>query len=149
MHSMRMDDSLADVLLRVPPAGAALARLNLLRGRALGLPAGPDVAHAMGERALTDAELFPEPIDGAAGEALRRAPPLWYYVLREGAVLGEDGLRLGPVGGRIVAEVLVGLLEGDPASYRRQWPAWTPELPRAVEDDFTMGDLVRFTLEEA
>ena len=47
-----------------------------------------------------------------AREAVLRAPPLWYYVLCEAeSELGEDGRHLGPVGGRIVAEVLVGLLE--------------------------------------
>ena len=42
--------------------------------------------------------------------------PLWYYVLKE-AELVEDGLHLGPVGGRIVAEVLIGLLQSDTGSY--------------------------------
>jgi hypothetical protein len=146
MHSMRMDDSLASVLLHVRPSEAALARLNLERSMALGLPSGSEVARAMGERELTEAELGLDGLDDASRDALRRAPPLWYYVLREAVVHGGDGLRLGPVGGRIVAEVLNGLLDGDPSSYRGQSPAWTPELPRADEHDFTMGDLVRFTL---
>jgi hypothetical protein len=55
-------------------------------------------------------------------------------------------LHLGPVGGRIVAEVLLGLLEGDPNSYLRQWPAWEPDLPTAHDGTFTMPDLVNFTL---
>ncbi len=40
---------------------------------------------------------------------------LWFYVLKESEKLGAGGL--GPVGGRIVAEVLLGLLKGDPLSY--------------------------------
>jgi hypothetical protein len=60
--------------------------------------------------------------------------------------MGNRGRHLGPVGGRIVAEVLAQLLAGDPSSYRRAWPAWTPELPRADAGDFTMGDLARFAL---
>jgi hypothetical protein len=44
--------------------------------------------------------------------------PLFYYTLKE-AELTQDGLRLGPVGGRIVAEVLIGLLRSDPASICR------------------------------
>ena len=42
--------------------------------------------------------------------------PLWYYVLKEAQQVA-DGLHLGPVGGRIVAEVLIGLLETDSNSY--------------------------------
>jgi hypothetical protein len=51
--------------------------------------------------------------------------PLWYYILREAAVKAS-GNRLGPVGGRIVADVLVGLLDRDPASVRSADPAWQP-----------------------
>ena len=57
------------------------------------------------------------------------------------------GERLGPVGGRIVAEVLVGLLEGDPQSYLQ--PAADLEadfLPAQTAGDFTMADLVKFAL---
>ena len=64
--------------------------------------------------------------------------PLWYYVLKEAELL-EDGLHLGPVGGRIVAEVLIGLLQTDPSSYLRCSPRWTPTLQnpgrRRLPDD--------------
>ena len=47
---------------------------------------------------------------------LEQDTPLWFYLLKEAA--GEvKGERLGPVGARIVAEVLIGLLKGDPQSY--------------------------------
>ena len=119
-----------------------LPRLNLRRARALGLPAGPDVARAMGETPLTDAQLGIEGVqaDGVRQE-LSRGCPLWYYVLCEAQALA-DGKHLGPVGGTIVAEVLVGLLEADPSSYLRQWPSWTPHLGPGA--DFTMSDLVQF-----
>jgi len=39
-----------------------------------------------------------------------------------------DGERLGPVGGRIVAEVLAGLIDADPTSYRAVDPDWSPTL---------------------
>jgi hypothetical protein len=78
---------------------------------------------------------------------LLRAPPLWYYVLCEAeSELDDDGRHLGPVGGRIVAEVLTGLLEADPSSYLHTETPWTPTLPRAACGDFTMPDLVRFAL---
>jgi hypothetical protein len=41
-----------------------------------------------------------------------------------------------------VAEVFVGLLEGDPMSYLKQDPDWTPTLSNT--GDFTMADLLRF-----
>ena len=151
--SMRIDRSLAPALLRLPPDDASLPRLNLERGRALGLPSGGDVARAMGvtplarEDLLLDDEVgktFPD----AVRDALWRATPLWYYVLCEArSPAGDGGKHLGPVGGRIVAEVLAGLLEADPHSYLRQWPAWTPaEHGLAGAANFTLGDLVEFTL---
>jgi hypothetical protein len=68
--------------------------------------------------------------------------PLWYYVLKE-AELIEDGLHLGPVGGRIVAEVLIGLLQSDTASYMVQKPKWTPTLTSAGSS-FRMKDFLTF-----
>jgi hypothetical protein len=64
-------------------------------------------------------------------------------VLKE-AELVEDGLRLGPVGGRIVGEVIVGLLESDPASYLSYDRAWKPSLPAQNRGDFRMVDLLTF-----
>jgi hypothetical protein len=73
-----------------------------------------------------------------------KATPLWYYMLREAQARG-DGKILGPVGGRIVAEVLVGLVEGDPASYLRQNPRWSPARVEPLLDDqaiVTMAGLI-------
>ena len=39
-----------------------------------------------------------------------------------------DGLHLGPVGGRIVTETLIGLLRADPTSYLSIYPAFQPFL---------------------
>jgi hypothetical protein len=64
---------------------------------------------------------------------------LWFYVLRE-AEATADGEHLGPVGGRIVAEVIVGLISGDRQSYLRQDPDWTPTY--GSNDSFTMVDLL-------
>ena len=73
--------------------------------------------------------------------------PLWFYVLRE-ADRVEDGNALGPVGARIVAEVLIGLLQGDRGSYLAQDPDWKPTLPTIEASrqgkDFLMIDLLRF-----
>lgn len=137
--SRRIDTGIAPPLHALPPEVApgmsSLIRRNLTRGARLGLPSGQAVAGAMGVRPLTDGELaLPEP-----GPA-----PLWYYVLREARCL-HGGRHLGPVGGRIVAEVLLGLLHADPSSYPAMEPGWLPFLPSAHEGEFTMSDLIRFT----
>jgi hypothetical protein len=41
----------------------------------------------------------------------------------------QNGQQLGPVGGRIMAETLVGLLQRDPNSYLYLDPSWKPQLP--------------------
>jgi hypothetical protein len=52
------------------------------------------------------------------------------------------------VGARIVTEVFIGLLQGDPTSYLSQDPEWQPSLPSIdaslTGDDFRMVDLLRF-----
>lgn len=51
--------------------------------------------------------------------------PLWFYILMEAWVIA-DGKRLGPLGGRIVAEVLIGILEKDPNSFLKT-KTWKPK----------------------
>jgi hypothetical protein len=110
---------------------ASLVVRNLLRSETLGLPSGQDVARKVGETPLTDEELE------SSGPAY-----LWYYVLKE-AEVRAGGLHLGPVGTRIVAEVLIGLLDADPTSYRSAYPDWRPTLADGY-GRFTPSDLLRF-----
>jgi hypothetical protein len=148
-HSMRIDPFLARQLSHLPPDGATLAALNLRRGVALELPAALAVADKVGASPLEPEQLL-EPlhgIDSSLGDALLHATPLWYYILCE-AMYRHRGLQLGPVGGRIVAEVLVGLIDADPESYLSTDPRWRPQLPRRHDDSFTMADLVRFTQDD-
>ncbi|MEJ7744342.1 MAG: hypothetical protein WKF73_18465 [Nocardioidaceae bacterium] len=70
---------------------------------------------------------------------LHNRTPLWFYILREADVTA-GGEHLGPVGGRIVAEVLYGLIRGDNQSYLNQDPEWTPTYGPA--DTFTIVDLL-------
>lgn len=130
---MSLPDS---VIAHVPGAILALAERNLLRGKRLGLPAGQDVAAAMRHALptlpppLTNAQLgLTDP--GWGGKA-----PLWFYVLKEAELGG--GTMLGPVGGRIVAEVILGLLALDRTSY---WHAAQPFTP-VGGPGFRMGDLL-------
>lgn len=67
--------------------------------------------------------------------------PLWYYALKEAQLL-EDGLHLGPVAGRIVAEVLIGLLQTDPTSYLAAQPNWQPTLGSSAA--FKMTDFLTY-----
>ncbi len=93
----------------------------------------------MGARPLAPAELRElTPL----GVGFERSTPLWYYVLKEAELLA-DGRRLGPVGGRIVAEVFIGLLQADPASFVHVRPPWRPTLP-SKDGSFRMTDFLTF-----
>jgi heme peroxidase len=147
--SLRIDASLADQLAHLPPDGALLPYLNLRRGNDLGLPRGHAVAEKLELEPLSEAELLaalPPDVDDRARELVVNQTPLWYYVLSEARARGDGGLRLGPTGGRIVAEVVNGLLEADPNSYVHADRAWKPTFANAQSGSFTMADLVRFTL---
>jgi len=114
---------------------ASLANRDLQRGRAVGLASGEAVAHRLGVPALT-AEQVGLAEHGWAGET-----PLWFYILKEADVL-HDGDQLGPVGGRIVGEVLVGIIDGDPESFRSVEPGWSPTLPARRAGAFGLADIL-------
>jgi hypothetical protein len=115
----------------------ALPQRNLLRQLTWSLPSGQDIAKAMDVEKLTRAEL-----KDLNPYGFDKSTPLWYYVLRE-AELRADGLRLGKVGGRVVAEVLIGLIQSDPSSYLVQKPTWTSTLTSAGSS-FRMKDFLTF-----
>ena len=125
----------------VPPPDPAkhLAVRNLHRGKLVGLPSGQQVAKAMRVPALSNATLgLTDP--GWGGEA-----PLWFYILKEAELAPYNGERLGPVGGRIMAEVLVGLLQRDPNSYLYLNAAWKPAPPIApTTGQFGFVDLLHY-----
>ena len=77
---------------------------------------------------------------------LREATPLWFYILAEGGL--NQGRRLGPVGGRIVAEVLFGLLECDRTSFLGMDRSWSPFLG-GRPGRFRIPDLLKIAYEEA
>lgn len=135
----RIDTKLAPPTFTLRDSGGAeLAFRNLRRGVALGLPSGQRVARAMGIVPLRDEDLG---IVSLSTEFVGHAP-LWFYILKEAELLGEGGL--GPAGGRIVAEVLIGLLKGDDQSFLNVEPNWTPDLGEQ-EGRFEMPELIRFT----
>jgi len=139
--SRLINSKLSDALFDLPGVPAddprlhSLAFRNLLRGQVLDLPSGQDVATLLkAPRVYTGADLSaPEPT------------PLWFYILKEAELEeGNNGIRLGWTGGRIVAEVLLGLLEADKKSWVNVSPGWKPTLPFAGET-FMLSDLVEFS----
>jgi Animal haem peroxidase len=148
--SRRINTRLAGPLFRLPasvdPGRSPLPVLNLRRGKALQLPTGQAVAGRMGAAPLTPAELNLAELGltPAHRAELEVNTPLWFYVLKE-AEVRHGGERLGEVGGRIVAEVLIGLLQGDPTSYLRVQPTWRPEvIPAFRPGNFQLADLLKF-----
>ena len=144
--SKKIDTSLAHSLMHLPdsvvgktevPEQHSLAYRDLERGLALDFPSGEAIARAIGVEPLSEDEVGLNKL-GHHGET-----PLFYYILRE-AEVRNDGLHLGDVGGRIVAEVLLGLLDGDPTSYRNAETGWVPTLPGAREGEFGIADLLNF-----
>jgi hypothetical protein len=126
-----------------PGSTTSLPQRNLLRHLTWGLPSGQSIAGAMRVPALSAADL--DELRGL-GVGFETSTPLWYYILKEAQVM-HDGLHLGPVGGRIVGEVIIGLLQTDPDSYVVQNPGWRPSLPArtgAVTGDFRMVDFLTF-----
>jgi len=137
-----IDGQLPASLIRLPEsitgvievsAYRSLASRDLQRGMGTGLPSGEAVARAVGAQALTRKEL-------ALGD-WQDETPLWLYILREAAVRG-DGDRLGDVGGRIVAEVIVAIIRNDPESYLANDPSWRPTLPAHQPGNFRIRDLL-------
>jgi hypothetical protein len=134
-----IDTKLSSVLFALmgQPTGepTSLASRNLLRNLTMQLPSGQRVANAMELPKLSDADLA-----DLVPFHLDKRTPLWFYILREADVIA-GGQHLGPVGGRIVAEVIVGLIKGDRLSYLRQDPDWTPTYGSG--DTFTVPDLLQ------
>jgi len=148
----RIDTTLSTPLFDLPVPTIAgftlgsttsLPQRNLLRHLTWNLPSGQSIAGAMGVPALSAADL--DELRGL-GVGFETSTPLWYYILKEAQVM-HDGLHLGPVGGRIVGEVIIGLLQTDPDSYVVQKPDWRPMLPArngVVTGEFRMVDFLTF-----
>jgi Animal haem peroxidase len=127
-RAKKIDGRLVGSLIQLPVAITgecevdeyhSLAVRDLERGEGVGLPSGEALARHLGETPLTRDEV------GIARTNWQGETPLWYYILRESDVRA-GGHRLGPVGGRIVGDVLVGLLDSDPLSWRTIDPDWKP-----------------------
>lgn len=131
-----LDTKLATDLLALPfidSGEASLATRNLLRGNSFLLPGGDKVAEVM-ERPAKEIDDVMDKIASLSGGRITEGAPLWLYILAEAEEIGREttpcrfdkGEGLGPVGARIVAEVIIGLLELDPASYLGENRNWSP-----------------------
>jgi hypothetical protein len=146
----RIDTTISTPMFQLPlgaigtPRGEAvgplsLATRNLMRHITWGIPCGQDIAGTMSVPRLAAEDLADL---AALSPRLAATTPLWLYVLREADVV-QDGLHLGPVGGRIVGEVLIGLMQLDPDAFLAADPGWRPTLPsRHGPGEFTMADLL-------
>jgi len=145
----RIDTKISTPLFQLPletiPSGTppiSLMQRNLLRCLTWSLPSGQRIANQMGIPPLSNTDL-------GELQAIRpsfvTSTPLFYYILKE-AELRENGLRLGPMGARIVAEVFVGLLQLDPDSFFSMQPNWVPTLPThdGTPESFRMIDFLTF-----
>ena len=128
-RSKKIDGKLVRELIELPVAVTgeceiedyhSLAVRDLQRGHGVGLPSGEAVARHIGITPITAEQI------GLASVGWQGETPLWYYILREADVCA-GGYRLGPVGGRIVAEVLIGLIDSDATSYRQNSGGWRPQ----------------------
>jgi len=145
-----IDTKISTPLFNLPLAAIAsgdpptsLPQRNLLRHVTWQLPSGQSIANRMRVPALSGNDLS-ELKD--FGNNLHESTPLWYYILKEAEVM-EKGLRLGPVGGRIVGEVIIGLLQLDRNCFLADEPNWKPMLPTRsgkVTGNFRMVDFLTF-----
>ena len=149
----RIDTVISSPMFNLPPVtielgpGAqlgptALPQRNLLRHITWSQPSGQAVARTLGVEPLAPGDL--EDL-AAYGLGLETSTPLWFYTLREAEVV-EDGLRLGPMGARVVADCFAGFLRSDRTSYLSADPGWTPTVGTRTGDprSFDMVDLLTF-----
>jgi hypothetical protein len=167
--SYKIDTSLVHPLGHLPRRIAtdpsSLALRNLERGATFQLPSGQEVAKELGVPPIADDELMigqatvgspKTPItkvaSGFAGQA-----PLWTYILAEAQVTSwrhadpgpaddHTPIRLGPVGGRLIAEVFAALLLGDPTSYLRAETAFVPIPEFTHNGAFGLAELINVAL---
>jgi heme peroxidase len=168
-HAYKIDTSLVSPLRylpsRITSPPSILALRNLERGRVFLLPSGQEVARALGEDPIPGDKLM----IGKATEGAEQKPladfvpgladraPLWAYILSEaqvtswkdrGSAASKDVIpvKLGPVGGRIVAGVFAALLQGDPTSYLNQGSAFKPIEKFTRRGEFGLAQLINVAL---
>ena len=167
-HGQPLDALLAQPVFRLPPPAIgeppqSLAERNIRRGVDFGLPSGQECwtyletlygpLPPVAATTLFPPSLFTGPT-ARFREVLKRDPrlavatPLWYYVLCE-AGAHSGGPQLGAVGGLIVAETLMGLLNATsgfdlPSEYAKTSTISLTASPGGVQDINSMQQLLTF-----
>jgi hypothetical protein len=165
----RIDTSLLNPLGHLPHEIALhpndLALRNLKRGAAFSLPTGQQVARALDEEPIPDDKLVigkatvkdrdDLPLLSKIVPSFADRAPLWAYILSEAQVTSwadndaspdSISIKLGPVGGRIVADVFAALLLGDPTSYLKQGAPFTPIGDFTPNGTFGLAELINVAL---
>jgi hypothetical protein len=145
--SRQFDTKISESLFNLPSGAPGvpgqgtniLGQRNLIRGKFYGLPSGQDVARAMGIPVLTNKQLG---LDAKAFPDFNGEAPLWFYMLAESKIR-ENGARLGPVAGRVIAEVFLTQIAIDPDSYLNARRPFTPSV-EFTGPEFTIGDFLTF-----
>jgi hypothetical protein len=154
-YSYKIDTSILKIPLPLP-LGITIPTLtyrNLIRGLRTGLPSGQSVSSCMNIPVIEDDRLtigraterdapHNKPL-ASVSKRFKNNAPLWYYILAEAQqqfVTDVTPIRLGPLGGRIVGEVIVGLMLANPNSFLRKDPLFQP-----AEDLCSSGGHFRMT----
>ena len=146
--------------IELPGILASLATRNLLRGYKLRMPTGQAVASRMNLPVQTEsdlreliaanadrANLSAEDKDALINAGFDKRSPLWFYILAE-AELVQNGMQLGPVGGTLIAEVLIGLVRRSADSIFNMGPGWNPshlsqQMKRPMNPNYHLMALLR------
>jgi hypothetical protein len=148
-----IDTLISSGLFNLPIGGLAgsenagsniLAFRNMVRGLFYGTPSGQDMATAMGITPIPPGDVLSRSVQSGAVQGFSTGTPLWFYILAESEFTG--GLRIGPVGGRIVADVFTGLLKADEDGLLHgDNRKFVPEPPIApTRGQFGLGDMAVF-----
>lgn len=136
----------------VPIESRSVAVLDLHMGAILDLPTGQEVANFLGKKSkvtlLSSDQIAEGPHKNILDKSgLHEHTPLWYYILKEAEVF-QKGVRLGPIGSRIVAETIVGLIQASEFSILEakdeNGEPWKPDLGQIEKTKFGMADLLAF-----
>ena len=144
---------------------SSLALRNLERGQTFALPSGQTVAQLLHVDVIPDEQLvigkatkddpktpIADVAPGFAGHA-----PLWTYVLAEAQVTSwaaapaaQDKdtipIRLGAVGGHLVAETFAALLVGDKTSFLNDGAGFAPRREFSHDGVFGLAELINVAL---